>query len=373
MDFSFSVEQEELRRYAQHWLSEHSGSADVRRQMESGYDAGLWQSMAEMGWQAMTIPEAFGGAGFGFLELFVLLEEQGKTLLPSPFFSTVVLAANALILGGTDDQRKEWLPAIAAGEMTATLAHVEQAGSWTVDDVATSASADGHEWVINGTKGFVIDGATAALVVVAARSEDGIDLFLVPADTPGLSIRPLEAMDQTRPLAEMAFVDVRVPASALLGKPGSGASTLERVYDIACVALAAEQVGGAQRCLDMAVGYAKERRQFGRPIGSFQAIKHKCAEMLVELEAAKSAAYYAAWAVAVESPEMSRVVPLAKAYCSEAFFHCAAENIQIHGGIGFTWEHDAHLYFKRAKSAELMFGPPAAHRRRLAIELGLAN
>lgn len=375
MDFSFSSEQEELRGYAQQWLAANSASADVRNLMggELGYDPDGWKAMADMGWQAMAIPEQYGGAGFGFLELFVLLEEQGKALYPSPFFSTVVLAANALLIGGSDAQCQKWLPSIAAGELVATVAHVEPAGSWEVDAIESTATEDDQGWLLNGTKGFVLDGHTAGLLLVAARTEDGIDLFACPGDAAGVSTRPLDTMDQTRRQAEVVFDGVRLPASARLGRPGSGSDTLSGVYDIAAVALAAEQVGGAQKCLDMAVEYAKQRRQFGRPIGSFQAIKHKCADMLVDLEAARSAAYYAAWAISVASPETATVVPLAKAFCSEAFFHCASDNIQIHGGIGFTWEHDAHLYFKRAKSSDLMFGSPALHRRRLAVALGLTT
>jgi alkylation response protein AidB-like acyl-CoA dehydrogenase len=367
MDFSFSLEQEELRRYAAHWLGQRSSSADVRALMETteGFDRVQWSAMAEMGWQAMAIPESLGGAGFGFLELFVLLEEQGRVLLCSPFLSTVVMAASALG-EGTEGQQAEWLPRIAAGEITATLAHAEPGGAWASEAIQLSARGGDDDWILDGVKSFVLDGHTADLIVTAARTEGGVELFLVPAGTEGLTTRPLDTMDRTRKQAELTFDSVRLPSSSLLGAAGGGERILERVLQRSMVALAAEQVGGAQRCLDMAVGYDKDRHQFGRPIGSFQAIKHKCADMLVRVEAARAAASYAAWAVATDSEEMATVIPIAKAYCSEAFYHCAAENIQIHGGIGFTWEHDAHLYFKRAKSSELMFGDPTFHRRRLA-------
>jgi alkylation response protein AidB-like acyl-CoA dehydrogenase len=367
MDFSFTAEQEELRRYAAQWLGQHSATGDVRTLMATpdGYDSARWAGMAEMGWQAMAISEEYGGAGFGFLELFVLLEEQGRTLLCAPFFSTVVMAATALA-EGTEEQRAEWLPRIAAGEIVATVAHAEPGGGWMPEDVRFEAVAGDDGWTLTGVKSFVLDGSVADLFVVAARTPDGVELILVPAGADGLTVRSLDVMDQTRKQAEITFEAVRVPRGALLGGPGQGEAILLRVLERAAVALAAEQVGGAQRCLDMAVDYAKDRRQFGRPIGSFQAIKHKCADMRVRVEAARAAAYYAAWALATDSEERALVVPVAKAYCSQAFYQCAAETIQIHGGIGFTWEHDAHLYFKRAKSSELMFGDPTSHRRRLA-------
>lgn len=370
MDFSFSPEQEELRGYAARWLERNSSSLQVRALMDTsdGFDRAQWMAMAEMGWQSMAIPEEHGGAGFGFLELFVLLEEQGRALLSAPFFSTVVMAATALA-GGTERQRSEWLPRIATGDLIATVAHAEPGGGWRREDVRLEAVEDGDGWNLTGVKGFVLDGLVADLIVVAARTVDGVELMLVPATADGLTIRPLDVMDQTRKQAEITFDAVRVPRDALLGGPGQGGAILERVLERAAVALAAEQVGGAQRCLDLAVAYAKDRRQFGRPIGSFQAIKHKCADMQVRVEAARAAASYAAWAIATDSDEQALVVPVAKAYCSQAFYHCAAETIQIHGGIGFTWEHDAHLYFKRAKSSELMFGDPTSHRRRLADQL----
>ncbi len=370
MDFSFSPEQEQLRGYAARWLERNSSSREVRDLMGTadGFDRAQWKSMAEMGWQAMAIPEEYGGAGFGFLELFVLLEEQGRTLLCAPFFSTVVMAATALA-AGTEEQRSEWLPRIAAGEIVATVAHAEPGGGWTPEDVGLEAVAGDDGWTLTGVKSFVLDGSVADLFVVAARTLDGVELILVPAGADGLTVRPLDVMDQTRKQAEVTFDAVTVPGGALLGGPGQGEAILGRVLERAAVALAAEQVGGAQACLDMAVTYAKDRRQFGRPIGSFQAIKHKCADMQVEVEAARAAAYYAAWAIATDSEERAQVVPVAKAYCSQAFYQCAAETIQIHGGIGFTWEHDAHLYFKRAKSSELMFGDPSWHRRHLAEQL----
>jgi alkylation response protein AidB-like acyl-CoA dehydrogenase len=373
MNFAFSEEQEELRRYASQWLSERAPSKIVRELMESdeGFDRSHWTELAEMGWLGMAIPEEFDGAGFGFLELVVLLEEQGRALLPSPFFSTIVLAAGALLTSGTEEQKAAWLPRIAAGDIVATVATTEPGGQWDAEGVEAVARKSDAGWEISGTKSYVLDGHTADLLIVAARTEVGVSLFLVPGDAAGLTRTLLDTMDATRKQAEVVLESVHVASDALVGEEGEGWSTIDQIMQTAAVALAVESVGGAQKCLDMAVEYAKDRQQFGRPIGSFQAIKHKCADMLVAVESAKAAAYYAAWAVSEANDEVALVAPLAKAYCTEAFYHCAQENIQIHGGIGFTWEHDAHLYFKRAKSNELLYGKPSEHRKVLAERLGL--
>ncbi|MGH9243434.1 MAG: acyl-CoA dehydrogenase family protein [Acidimicrobiales bacterium] len=372
MNFAFSEEQEELRRIVRQFLEAKSPESEVRRLMATaeGYDADVWRQMAEqMGLQGLVVPEEHGGSGFTYIELVVVLEEMGRSLQCAPYFSTVVLAGNALVHGGTEEAKKELLPGIAAGETIATLAFTEENGRWDEAGItlaAAPASDDG--WTLSGTKQFVLDGHVADLIIVAARTDDGVTLFAVDSDAAGLTRTPLSTMDQTR---KQARLDFESTPARLVGASGEGWSTMERVLDLAAVALAAEQVGGAQRVLDMAVEYAKERVQFGRPIGSFQAIKHKCADMLLEVESAKSAAYYAAWCAAEMNDELPAMAAMAKAYCSEAYFHCAAENIQIHGGIGFTWEHPAHLYFKRAKSSELLFGDPTYHRELLAQRIGL--
>jgi alkylation response protein AidB-like acyl-CoA dehydrogenase len=336
---------------------------------ERGFDDDVWKQMGEqMGLQGLIIPEDFGGSGFSYVELIVVLEEMGRSLLCAPYFSTVVLAANTLIHSGDDAAKSELLPGIASGETIATLAFTEENGRWDEEGVTTTATADGDGFKLNGTKMFVLDGHTADLILVAARTDKGVSLFQVAGDAAGLTRTPLSTMDQTRKQAKLEFADT--PAK-LIGTDGGGWDVLSTVLDLAAVALAAEQVGGAQMCLDMSVEYAKVRVQFGRPIGSFQAIKHKCADMLLEVESAKSAAYYAGWCAAEMNDELPSVACLAKAYCSEAYFHAAAENIQIHGGIGFTWEHPAHLYFKRAKSSELLFGDPTYHRELLAQRIGI--
>ena len=376
MNFAFSEEQEELRRIVRQFLDSKSSEATVRELMETteGYDPAVWTQMAnELGLQSLIIPEEFGGQGFGYVELTVVLEEMGRRLLAAPYFSTVALATNTLLHAGDDAAKKEFLPAIASGDLIATLAFTEESGKWdeagiTMEAAPSESGGSGGAYKLNGTKMFVLDGHTAGLIIVAARTGEGVSLFTVAGDAAGLERTPLATMDQTRKQAKLTFSDVD---AKLLGTAGAGWTTLERVLDLAAVALAAEQVGGAQFVLDMAVQYAKDRVQFGRPIGSFQAIKHKCADMLLEVESAKSAAYYAGWCASELNDELPSVASLAKAYCSEAYFHATAENIQIHGGIGFTWEHPAHLYFKRAKSSELLFGDPTYHRELLAQRIGI--
>ena len=371
MNFAFSEEQDQLREFVRQFLDNYSAEATVRELMETedGYDAETWSMMAEqLGLQSLIIPEEYGGQGYGYVELIVVMEEMGRALLCAPFFSTVVLAANTLIHSGDDDARADLLPGIASGSTIATLAFTEESGKWDETGIAMEATADGDGWTLTGTKMYVLDGHIADLVLVAARTPGGVSLFRVDGDADGLTRTALATMDMTRKQARLEFDRV---SAALVGTEGGGWAVLERVLDLAAVALAAEQVGGAQVCLDTAVQYAKDRVQFGRPIGSFQAIKHKCADMLLEVESAKSAAYYAGWCAAELNDELPSVASLAKAYCSEAYFHTTAENIQIHGGIGFTWEHPAHLYFKRAKSSELLFGDPTYHRELLAQRIGI--
>ena len=371
MNFAFTEEQEELRKTVRAFLEAKSPETAVREQMETeaGFDAAVWSQMGEqLGLQGLAIPEEFGGSGYTFVELGIVLEEQGRALLCAPFFSTVVLAANTLLHSGDDAAKKAHLPGIASGATIATVAFTEPSGKWDESGITLQATASGDGWTLSGTKMFVIDGHTAGLIIVAARTAKGVTLFTVAGDAAGLTRTALSTMDQTRKQAKLEFADT--PAT-LLGTEGEGWAVLSTVLDLAAVGLAAEQVGGAQKVLEQAVEYAKVRVQFGRPIGSFQAIKHKCADMLLEVESAKSAAYYGLWCAAEQNDELPSVASLAKAYCSEAYFHATAENIQIHGGIGFTWEHPAHLYFKRAKSSELLFGDPTYHRELLAQRIGI--
>ena len=379
MEFTFSEDQNELRRAARRFLSVASSEERVREAMktEEGFDEAVWNQLSEeLAWTALTIPEDYGGLGLSPLDLHPLLEEMGRSLLCAPFFSTVCLATNAILLAGTEEQKERWLPKIADGATTATVAHTEENGRWDSTGIEATYARQGTSYLLRGRKHYVLDGHTADLAIVAARAEGtrgshGIALFVVDTKSDGLSRSWLPTVDQTRRQATIDLDDVVVPAANLLAEEGGGWAVLERTLDLAIVALAAEQVGTAEACLDMAVDYAKVREQFGRPIGSFQAIKHKCADMLMRVESARSAAFYGSALAASGEPDLSEAASSAKAYCSDTAFHCAAENIQIHGGIGFTWEHPAHLYFKRAKSSEMLFGAPPFHRERVATRMGL--
>jgi len=376
--FAFTEEQEELRAQARAFLAEHSSGDAVRRAMDSelGWDTEVWERIAgELGWAGVIVPEDQGGVGLGYVELVGLMEEMGAALLCAPFFSSVCLAANALLVAGDETQRKTWLPRIAAGELLATLAYSGPGGRAGAACVEVSWRREGAEYRLDGVARPVIDGHAAELVLVAARAPgssgtDGVSLFALEG-AEGIERKALVTMDQTRRQAELRFHSVRVPASARLESEGEAWPKLARILDLATVALCAEQVGGAQRCLDLSVTYAKARHQFGRPIGSFQAIKHKCANMLLAVESARSASYYAGWAAAEGEADLPALAALAKAYGSEAYFRCAAEAIQIHGGVGFTWEYDPHLYFKRARSSEALLGTPAQQRERIAQHIGL--
>ena len=374
MDFAISQEQTMLRDMAREYLSDRLPSARVRELMESetAHDDTFWAEIAEMGWQAMAIPEEYGGAGFTLQELGIVLEEMGRFVAPGPFFSTVVLGANAILLGGTEEQKQAYLPRVAAGEHRLAFAPVDSGSGWSLDDITTKVHIDGDTATITGTKEFVVDGHTADTLIVAARDGDeNVDFWIVSADTLGVTSHRVETLDMTRKQAVVSFETVLLKTADRLGVAGSGKALMTSLYDIAGAALAYESVGGAQKCLEMAVEYAKVRKQFGRAIGSFQAVKHKCADMLVQVESAKSSAYAAGWAAVNDPEEFSISAPLAKSFCADAYFFCAAESIQIHGGIGFTWEHDAHLYFKRAKTNQLMFGDGTAWRAILADRLGI--
>ena len=348
MILGVSAEQEELRASVRRFLADRAPITAVRELMDTtdGLDTGVWRQAGEqLGLQGIAVPEEYGGSGFSFAEQAIVLEELGAALYGGPYLASAVLAATALLASQDAGARKAYLPAIASGELIATLAFTEEDGSWEPADIRLTATADGDGWRLDGRKSFVLDGHTA-----------------------GLTRTALPTLDQTRKLARLDFAGV--PAT-LIGSAGDGAAVLSHVLDVAAIAQAAEQLGGAQRALDMAVEYAKVRHQFGRPIGSFQAIKHRCADLLLEVESLRSAVQYAAAAVAENSPEVPMVASLVKAYASDVYFHVAAENIQIHGGIGFTWEHDAHLYFKRAKASELFLGDASYHREHLATRIGL--
>ncbi|MEE1833031.1 acyl-CoA dehydrogenase family protein [Streptomyces sp. SP17KL33] len=383
MDFAFSEEQEELGRTVRAFLADTSPETEVRRLMETpeGFDRVLWRRMgAELGLQGLAVPEEYGGAGCGPVEMGVVMEEMGRALLCAPFLSSTVLATTTLLRCADEEARKRLLPGLASGELVATLALTEDSARWDAAGVGLTARESGGSWLLTGHKTFVLDGAGADVVLTVARTEprleggtddapdDGIGVFLVDGDAPGLTREPLPTMDPTRRQARLDYLDV--PATRLRTH-GGGWDLVAEVLDRAAVALAAEQVGVASRALDMAVEYAKVRHQFGRPIGSFQAVKHLLADVLLEVESARAAAHYALLAAENEAPDLSAVASLAKAFCSDACLRATTENIQVHGGIGFTWEHPAHLYLKRAKTSQLLFGDPAYHRELLARRIGL--
>jgi alkylation response protein AidB-like acyl-CoA dehydrogenase len=342
--------------------------AEARRFFERRRDA-QWADMAALGWTALTVPERYGGAGLGWIELCALLEEAGRALSPAPLLSALCLGTELVVRAGSEAHKCDILPQIADGRMRATLALAEADGRWEPEAVAARARPDGDGHVLDGVKSFVVDGMGADLMVVAARAPDGVQLFLVPAAE--VERRPLPTLDATRPMCELRLDGVRVPASARLDFPGGGAPLIEAVMARARIALAAEQVGGAERCLELSVDYAKTRQQFGRPIGSFQAVKHMLADMLVRVESARSAWWWAAFCAATVDEELPAAAPTAAAIASEAFFRCAADTIQVHGGIGFTWEHDAHRYLRRARASAALFGDAAGAREAVARWMGL--
>lgn len=365
MTFAPTDEQRQLQQLVRKFCEAKSPIAEVRTLMDDtrGFDDAVWRQLGgELGLQSLAIPEAYGGAGYTLVELSLAMEEMGRALLCAPFFSSIVLGANAILFGGTEEQRLSLLPDIASGDVRATLAFAEQTDRWAPLDATAEATADGSGYRLNGNKTLVVDGHTAQLIIVSARlaGSPEISLFAVNAqDVEGLQRTPLPTLDQTRKLAALEFDSV--PAQ-LLGRRGDdGAVALRRTLQLAAVCLAAEQVGGAAHCLEASVEYAKVRMQFGRPIGSFQAIKHRCADLLVDVESARSASYFAI-AAACSSVDLALASSLAHAHCSEVFSRAASDMIQIHGGVGFTWEHEAHLYLKRAKTSEAFLGGINYHR-----------
>ncbi len=379
IQFAFTDEQEQFREAIRRFLQEKSPSTEVRRLMDTteGYDPEIWRQLSEqLALPGVHIPEQYGGAGFGMVELCIVTEEMGRALLCAPYFSTAVLATNAILNAGTEAQQSSLLPDLASGARLAALAVTEPSGQWEPQSIELVATSSAEGYTLDGAKSYVVDGHVADLLVVAGRvagtagrdDHNDLALFTASADTAGVTRSLLPSMDPTRKLARIDFDGVQAQR---LGGGEDGATALDRTLGQAAIALANEMVGGAQALFDSAVEYAKLRVQFGRTIGSFQAIKHKCADLLLELELAKSAAYYAAQAAATDDAEWPALACLAKASASEAYLHIAAETIQIHGGIGFTWENDTHLWFKRAKSSEVFLGQPDYHRELLMQRWGV--
>ncbi len=362
-------ELDELREAVRDFLHDTSSSASVRALMdtETGCDPAVWKTMAtELGLHGIAVPEQWGGAGAGLREIVVVFEEMGAALLCSPFFATVALAVNAVLCSGDEGAISEYVPGLVGGEITGTVILDGALGLWdSRGEVALTAATTDDGFRVSGHAPRVLDGHTADVLFVAASTPFGVSLFAIEADAEGLVRTPLATLDRTRKIADVSFTDV--PAR-LIGGCGQAGPGLQRTSDLALIALAAEQLGAAARCLDMAVDYAKSRIQFGRAIGSFQAVKHRCADMLVLVEGARSAVTHAAGCG--DPVELAVAASVAKMACSEAFLAVAVDTMRVHGGIGFTWEHDAHLYFRRAKSSELMFGDPHQHAERLAALVG---
>ena len=365
MEFQFTDEQEQFREFVRRFFNDTTPTTEVRRIMESqsGFDEGIWHRLAsELSLTGVSIPEAYGGSGFGIVELGIAMEEMGRCLYPSPYLASCVLAAKALEFVASETQRSELLPAIAAGDQVATLAFLENEGAPVVTDVSCTATQSGDEFELTGNKHFVLDAMVADYLLVTAMTEKGLSLFQVDRTAPGLNVRALKVIDPTRRVSKVDLVNT---PGVLVGAEGAAQEGLERALNIAFIALANESVGGAQRLFEDTLEYTKLRRQFGRAIASFQAIKHRMTEYLLSVELAKSAAYYTAEAADVGEEDLAKLASIAKASASEAYLKAGVESIQLHGGIGFTWENDTHLWFKRAKSSEVFLGNPSWHRARL--------
>lgn len=371
MEFGFSADQEQLKAGVRRFLDTECPLERVRAIMASSdaHDAGLWAQVAELGWQGLTIPEEYGGLGLAWEDLVVLAEETGRTLFPSPLLA-VASAARAIAALGTPDQKGRWLPDLAAGRCIAVLAVLEESDDLAEAGVELVAEPSGSGVVLTGRKMFVPWGQAADLFLVAARERDGVSLYAVPAEAAGVTVVPLRLIDPTMRAAEVVFDGVAADAAARLGQSGAAWPELRKVLDAATVALSAEMVGAADAALRLATAYAKIRKQFGEPIGKFQGVKHRLAEILVDVESARSLVYFASWAVD-HLPDAAGHVSMAKAYASIALDRAGEDGIQIHGAVGYTWECDAHLYYKRGRLCRSLDGTPEYHHERLLAAQGL--
>jgi alkylation response protein AidB-like acyl-CoA dehydrogenase len=373
LDFGFSEEQEMLRDAVKRFLTDNCSTKFVRQMMAdaTAHDAGFWQKLVGQGWPGLLIPEQYGGTNGTFLDMTVIIEEMGKAILPGPFFAAALLGAPAFIEGASDALKKEFLPKMAEGKFIATAAIAEASGRFDAGGIELKASKKGSGYTLTGEKFFVPDAHVADAIIVAARTggsgENGITLLCVPAKEKGVTVTQLKTVDMTRRVCHVKFDNVQ--ADTVIGAENSGWKVLRRVLDVSTAALSAEMVGTAQKALDIAVDYAKTRVQFGKPIGSFQAVKHKCVDMMVAVENARSLTYYACWTVDENVPEAATAVPMAKAYASDMAKNVTSEAIQVHGGIGFTWEHDMHLYHRRALAGEANLGNAPIHREVVAKSL----
>ncbi len=360
MNFDFSDDQKFLQQTARDYLAEHSPLSACREILETDkpYADDIWKGAAEMGWQGAVIPEEFGGAGFGHLELAMIAEEIGRSLAPIPFASSVYFATEAILRAGSEDQKKNYLPSLASGETIGTFALTEKAGQNDVENVEASVS-DG---LLTGTKFPVVDGDIANFAVVAAQGDGGLSLYLVDLDGDGVQRDPIKSFDPSRSMARITFDGA--PAD-LLGEAGGGGELTSHLLDRAAALMAFEQLGTAQACFDITKEFTTGRYAFGRPIASFQAIKHRLADMWCELELARSNAYYGAWALSNEDDELDVAACVARIQASEALEQISIEMIQMHGGVGYTWEYDCHLFYRRAKLLAAVLGTPAHWKNKL--------
>jgi alkylation response protein AidB-like acyl-CoA dehydrogenase len=368
MQFGLTETQQVLKNSAREFFSAECPIAEVRRLMETdaAYDPPMWQKMAHQGWTGIIFDEEYGGLGLGLVEMAVALEEMGRALLPGPYLSTVLLAGVAIDAAGNPAQKKKYLSRISMGEAHATVALLEASATWDPEAVKMEATTTREGFALRGRKLFVPDAAAADFIVCVARRGADLGLFIVPRAAAGLTISCMPALDATRKLYQLDFADVTVADADFLAIGESAREALERALAVATVALVSEMVGGMQRVMEIAVEYAKARKQFGVPIGQFQAVQHLCADMLLFTESSRSAAYYAAWALQERAPAAEVAVSIAKSYAGDAYREVGNRGIQVQGGMGFTWENNVHLYYKRAKASELMFGDAAYHRERIA-------
>ena len=367
MDFDLSKPQKLLKESARKLLARECKRERVRELMESetAHDEALWQTMADQGWMGLVWPEEHGGLGLGMVEMASVAEEMGRACLPGPFLSTLTAAA-LIARAGTEAQQSKYLDAIASGELKATVALLEESASWDTDALKLQAVRDRDDFLLSGRKLFVPDAGVADLIICVARDGENIALLPIERDASGLSVTAQPSMDATRKVYELKFDGVRVVGADAFGADGDTRGALRGALEVATLALCAEMVGGMQWILDTTVEYVKTRQQFGRVIGEFQAVQHQCADMLLMTESSRSATYYAAWALSEGEAQASSAVSIAKAYCSDAYREVANRGVQLHGGIGFTWEHDLQLYYKRSKSSEVLFGDATFHRERIA-------
>ena len=372
MNFDFSEEQEMLRQEVRKLLDEQCPMKEVRRLGESpeAHSPALWKQLGELGWLGLVLPEEYGGAGLQWIDLAVLLEEAGRGLFPSPLTSCT-LAAAAILASGSDEQKRAKLPAIAEGSLIGSVALAEQSGVFGAEGIELRGERRGDEWVLSGVKCFVTDPAVADFFVVGFRAGSGLALAIVEADAPGVSAQSFPMMDTTKRLGNLSLENVRVPGDAILGEAGGAKLDLVQLFDRGAVAVTAEVLGAAEAALDLTVGYAKQRIQFGSPIGRFQGVKHPLAEMFVQVESAKSLLYYAAWAIDSQPENVSGAVSRAKAYASDAFVRIGVDGVQLHGTLAYTDEYDMQLYLKRSKWAAPMFGDSDYHYDRLLHLRGL--